>query len=185
MFSIRGPAARSTANAIDVQASPTAPASPGDDLVGRRACGARCRSRFPDRRPRRAGTRQEPRRSRVRGRAERHGATRSRIPPRGLRQGGRSHRRTGLHPHELRHTAASLAIASGANVKVVQQMLGHKSATVTLDQYGHLFGDDLDAVADRLDVQARTARKRVTRATDAKGGAVIELPVPADQPTTA
>jgi integrase len=47
----------------------------------------------------------------------------------------------GFHPHELRHTAASLAIASGADVKVVQQMLGHKSATMTLDLYGHLFGD--------------------------------------------
>ncbi len=33
-----------------------------------------------------------------------------------------------FHPYELRHTAASLAIASGADVKVVQQMLGHKSA---------------------------------------------------------
>ncbi len=62
----------------------------------------------------------------------------------------------GLHPHELRHTAASLAIASGANVKVVQQMLGHKSATMTLDLYGHLFGDQLDEVADALDL-ARTA----------------------------
>ena len=31
----------------------------------------------------------------------------------------------GLHPHELRHTAASLAIASGADIKVVQQMLGN------------------------------------------------------------
>jgi integrase len=31
-----------------------------------------------------------------------------------------------LTPHELRHTAASLAIASGADSKVVQQMLGHK-----------------------------------------------------------
>ncbi|MGI8881040.1 MAG: tyrosine-type recombinase/integrase [Jatrophihabitans sp.] len=62
----------------------------------------------------------------------------------------------GLHPHELRHTAASLAIASGANVKVVQQMLGHKSATMTLDQYGHLFGDQLDEVADRMD-SARSA----------------------------
>ena len=39
----------------------------------------------------------------------------------------------GLHPHELRQTAASLAIVFGANVKVVQQMLGHKSATMTLD----------------------------------------------------
>ena len=47
----------------------------------------------------------------------------------------------GFHPHELRHTAASLAIASGADVKAVQQMLGHKSAPMTLDHYGHLFGD--------------------------------------------
>lgn len=63
---------------------------------------------------------------------------------------------TGFHPHELRHTAASLAIASGADVKVVQQMLGHKSATMTLDQYGHLFGDRLDVVADAMDA-ARSA----------------------------
>jgi integrase len=57
----------------------------------------------------------------------------------------------GLVPHELRHTAASLAIASGATVKSVQRMLGHASATLTLDRYGHLFADELDAVADRLD----------------------------------
>jgi len=56
-----------------------------------------------------------------------------------------------LTPHELRHTAASLAIASGADIKVVQQMLGHKSAVMTLDQYGHLFGDRLDIVADAMD----------------------------------
>lgn len=61
----------------------------------------------------------------------------------------------GLTPHKLRHTAASLAIAAGANVKVVQQMLGHKSATMTLDLYGHLFGDQLDEVADALEL-ART-----------------------------
>jgi integrase len=57
----------------------------------------------------------------------------------------------GFHPHELRHTAASLAIASGADIKVVQQMMGHKSATMTLDQYGHLFPDRLDVVADAMD----------------------------------
>jgi integrase len=62
----------------------------------------------------------------------------------------------GFHPHELRHTAASLAIASGADIKIVQQMLGHKSAVMTLDQYGHLFGDRLDVVADAMDA-ARTA----------------------------
>lgn len=60
----------------------------------------------------------------------------------------------GLHPHELRHTAASLAIAAGADIKVVQKMLGHKSAVMTLDQYGHLFDDRLDDIADRLNTAA-------------------------------
>jgi len=50
-----------------------------------------------------------------------------------------------LVPNELHHTAASLAIASGESVKGVQAMLGHASATLTLDRYGHLFGDDLEA----------------------------------------
>ncbi|MBA8825170.1 integrase [Saccharopolyspora lacisalsi] len=61
----------------------------------------------------------------------------------------------GFHPHELRHTAASLAIASGADVKIVQQMLGHKTATMTLDLYGHLFPDRLDDIAGRMDSAVR------------------------------
>jgi integrase len=54
-------------------------------------------------------------------------------------------------PHDLRHTAASLAISAGANVKAVQRMLGHASAAMTLDTYADLFPDDLDAVSDALD----------------------------------
>ena len=53
----------------------------------------------------------------------------------------------GIRLHDLRHTCASLAISAGTNVKVVQKLLGHKSAVLTLDRYGHLFPDDLDAVA--------------------------------------
>ncbi|NYE18116.1 tyrosine-type recombinase/integrase [Microbacterium immunditiarum] len=53
--------------------------------------------------------------------------------------------------HDLRHTAASLAISAGANVKAVQHMLGHASAAMTLDTYSDLFDDDLDAVAEALD----------------------------------
>jgi integrase len=59
----------------------------------------------------------------------------------------------GLPPmtiHDLRHTAASLAVSAGANVKAVQRMLGHASAAMTLDTYSDLFDDDLDAVAHRL-----------------------------------
>lgn len=63
----------------------------------------------------------------------------------------------GLTPHELRHTAASLAISAGASIKAVQRMLGHASAALTLDRYGHLFDDDLGMVAQRLHDLARPA----------------------------
>jgi integrase len=83
----------------------------------------------------------------------------------------------GLTQHDLRHTADSLAVQAGANVKAVQRMLGHASAAMTLDVYAWLFGDDLDAVADRLDeaaVRARAdslrtrARLRTIRSVDAR-----------------
>jgi integrase len=66
----------------------------------------------------------------------------------------------GLTVHALRHTAASLAISAGANVKVVQQMLGHATASMTLDLYGHLFPDQLDDIASRLDAIGRSVKVR-------------------------
>jgi integrase len=66
-----------------------------------------------------------------------------------------------VSPHDLRHTAASLAIRAGANVKAVQRMLGHKSAAMTLDTYADLFEDDLDDVAERMDRAATADRERV------------------------
>jgi len=71
--------------------------------------------------------------------------------------------------HDLRHTAASLAISAGANVKAVQLMLGHKSAALTLDTYADLFPDDLEAVADALDAAVQALRESTADAlrTDA------------------
>lgn len=65
-----------------------------------------------------------------------------------------------ITPHDLRHTAASLAIGSQASAKAVQRMLGHASAAMTLDVYADLLKDDLDAVSDRLD-EAR--QRAITR----------------------
>ncbi|WP_018178497.1 tyrosine-type recombinase/integrase [Jongsikchunia kroppenstedtii] len=62
-----------------------------------------------------------------------------------------------VSPHDLRHTAASLAISAGANVKAVQTMLGHASAAMTLDTYADLFPDDLEVVADALQRQREQA----------------------------
>jgi integrase len=53
--------------------------------------------------------------------------------------------------HDLRHTAASLAVSAGANVKALQRILGHASAAMTLVVYADLFDDDLDSVAVALD----------------------------------
>ena len=54
-------------------------------------------------------------------------------------------------PHELRHTCASLAVSSGANVLAASRMLGHKDRSVTLKTYADLFDTDLNAAAVNLD----------------------------------
>lgn len=78
----------------------------------------------------------------------------------------------GLTPHGLRHTTASLAISAGANVKVVQRILGHATAAMTLDLYGHLLDDDLSGVAAALgkaiDTAAVSLRYRDSNATKRK-----------------
>ncbi|HEX6221133.1 MAG TPA: tyrosine-type recombinase/integrase [Acidimicrobiia bacterium] len=63
-------------------------------------------------------------------------------------------------PHDLRYTAASLAISAGASVKAVQRMLGHASAQVTLDRYSHLNDDDLEDLADSMDPRYGAAQVR-------------------------
>ena len=78
----------------------------------------------------------------------------------------------GLTPHGLRHTTASLAISAGANVKVVQRILGHATAAMTLDLYGHLLDDDLSGVAAALgkaiDTAAVSLRHREPNVTKRK-----------------
>ena len=53
--------------------------------------------------------------------------------------------------HDLRHTLSSLARSAGADLKLLQQTMGHASVTVTAHTYADLFDGDLDRVADALD----------------------------------
>lgn len=53
--------------------------------------------------------------------------------------------------HDLRHFYASLLIARGCSVKVIQRRLGHQSAVETLDTYGHLWPDSDDETRDAVD----------------------------------
>lgn len=82
----------------------------------------------------------------------------------------------GLTPHELRHTAASLAVSAGASVLSVQRMLGHDKPSTTLDVYADLFDDDLDAVADKLaEVRARSLADHLRTQADDGGDTVVPL----------
>ncbi|WP_345892055.1 tyrosine-type recombinase/integrase [Mycolicibacterium sphagni] len=72
-----------------------------------------------------------------------------------------------ITPHDLRHTAASLAVSARANVKAVQRMLGHAKASMTLDTYADPFDEDLDEVADRLDVAIRATADGLRTASEA------------------
>lgn len=58
-------------------------------------------------------------------------------------------------PHDLRHYCASVLVRSAgssqASIKAVQQFLGHASAKVTLDTYGHLFPDDEDRTRNAIE----------------------------------
>jgi integrase len=49
----------------------------------------------------------------------------------------------GFRVHDLRHTAASVWLAAGADPKVVQRILGHATAAMTMDLYGHLVDGNL------------------------------------------
>jgi integrase len=49
----------------------------------------------------------------------------------------------GFRVHDLRHTAASVWLGAGADPKVVQRVLGHATASMTVDLYGHLVDANL------------------------------------------
>jgi site-specific recombinase XerD len=50
-----------------------------------------------------------------------------------------------MHPHILRHSRAIAMLRGGAKPFVVQQHLGHKSITTTMNIYGMFMASDLKA----------------------------------------
>lgn len=66
--------------------------------------------------------------------------------------------------HSLRHSFASIMLASGASVKALQRSLGHASATMTLNTYSHLIQEDLGSALLRAD-----------QAFSADNGQVVQL----------
>ena len=76
--------------------------------------------------------------------------------------------RDGFRYHDLRHYYASLLIASGADVKVVQARVRHASAKTTLDTYGHLMPDSDDSTRAAIG-EAIAAREDYLRTAGSSG----------------
>jgi integrase len=64
-------------------------------------------------------------------------------------------KRGDLDFHDLRHTFASLMIASGCHPKVLQTLMGHESIKTTMDTYGHLYEDAGSAAMEALEAFLR------------------------------
>jgi integrase len=61
--------------------------------------------------------------------------------------------------HDLRHSAATILLSMGVNIKVIQELLGHANISITLDIYSHVTPDmQRDAMKD-LDQQYQIAQK--------------------------
>ena len=58
--------------------------------------------------------------------------------------------RPDLRPHDLRHTCATVAIAAGADIKSVQSLMGHATASFTLDVYAHTSETMMADTASRM-----------------------------------
>ena len=61
-----------------------------------------------------------------------------------------------LRFHDLRHTCATLLLREGVNAKVVSEMLGHASITITLNTYSHVLPDMQDSAVDAIEAALGT-----------------------------
>jgi site-specific recombinase XerD len=62
--------------------------------------------------------------------------------------------------HDLRHGAASLALAAGADLKTVQDLLGHSTIITTADIYTSVLPEAHDRYADAVADLVAAAQQR-------------------------
>ena len=90
----------------------------------------------------------------------------------GSAPGGRSSRRQAHRGVRLQAARVAahrgiVAIQAGANIKALQNMLGHESAGLTLDRYGHLCESDVEAVGVAINtLLTRNCGQNVPSSTD-------------------
>ncbi len=74
----------------------------------------------------------------------------------------------GLPPirfHDLRHSAATILLSMGVNIKVIQEMLGHSDISITLRVYGHLLPSMQQEAIDKWDSVFQERKEEKQRET--------------------
>jgi integrase len=56
-----------------------------------------------------------------------------------------------MHIHDLRHSAATILLGMGVNMKVIQELLGHSDIAITLGLYSHLLPNMQQDVVTKWD----------------------------------
>jgi integrase len=70
----------------------------------------------------------------------------------------------GVTPHARRHSTGKMLANAGVPTVVIKLIMGHASASFTMDVYGHASQDDFDAAAEALgDYRQRSMNRRVSR----------------------
>jgi len=69
----------------------------------------------------------------------------------------------GLRFHDLRHTHATLLLASGESLRTISDRLGHSSVSITGDLYAHVISQTQIAAADRFDQLFQNGPSRISR----------------------
>ena len=66
--------------------------------------------------------------------------------------------------HDLRHTCATLLLTKGVHPKIVSEMLGHSSVSITLDVYSHVIPGLGEVAANAMeDAPGNTQQRRARR----------------------
>ncbi len=72
-----------------------------------------------------------------------------------------------IHPHSLRHYAATNLLRAGANIRVVQEIMGHSSIKTT-GQYLHVIGNDLHKAIENPDLEDPIRSRPLHKKNDLK-----------------